>query len=73
MGEDAFGEKIAKARYYEEDFIVGQVDLDSVRRKRTMAPLLRDEDIDLTINELMRIRGRLPQKVEGKRRKVKDK
>ncbi|MBI2088922.1 MAG: carbon-nitrogen hydrolase [Deltaproteobacteria bacterium] len=70
---DPFGEKIAKARYYEEDFIVGQVDLDSVRRKRTMAPLLRDEDIDLTINELMRIRGRLPQKAEGKRRKVKDK
>lgn len=55
---DPFGEKIAKARYYEEDFIVGQVDLDSVRRKRTMAPLLRDEDIDLTINELMRIRER---------------
>lgn len=61
---DPFGEKIAKARYYEEDFIVGQVDLDSVRRKRTMAPLLRDEDIDLTINELMRIRERHDYKEE---------
>ena len=29
-----------------------------MRRKRTMSPLLRDEDIDLTINELMRIRER---------------
>ena len=27
-------------------------------RGRVRAPLLRDEDIDLTINELMRIRGR---------------
>jgi len=32
--------------------------LESVRRKRTISPLLRDEDIDLTINELMRIRER---------------
>ncbi|MBI2359200.1 MAG: carbon-nitrogen hydrolase [Deltaproteobacteria bacterium] len=55
---DPFGEKIAKANYYEEDFIVAEVNFDSVRRKRTMAPLLRDEDIDLTVNELMRIRGR---------------
>lgn len=55
---DPFGEKIAKAKYYEEDFVVGKVNLDSVRRKRTMAPLLRDEDIDLTVNELLRIRGR---------------
>jgi hypothetical protein len=32
-----------------------------------MAPLLRDEDIDLTVNELMRIRGRPSQiqKVQG--------
>ena len=31
---------------------------EAVRRKRTMSPLLRDEDLDLTINELMRIRER---------------
>ncbi len=55
---DPFGQRIVKAKYYEEDFISGQVSLDSVRRKRTMAPLLRDEDLDLTINELMRIRER---------------
>jgi len=55
---DPFGERMAKANYYDEDFIVGEVALESVRRKRTMAPLLRDEDLDLTINELMRIRER---------------
>ncbi|MGH7871641.1 MAG: nitrilase-related carbon-nitrogen hydrolase [Candidatus Binatia bacterium] len=55
---DPFGQRIAKAKYYDEDFIAADVAFESVRRKRTIAPLLRDEDIDLTINELMRIRGR---------------
>jgi predicted amidohydrolase len=55
---DPFGQRLAKAKYYEEDFIVADVPLESVRRKRTISPLLRDEDIDLTINELMRIRER---------------
>lgn len=55
---DPFGQRLAKAKYYEEDFLVAEVTLESVRRKRTMSPLLRDEDIDLTINELMRIRER---------------
>ena len=66
---DPFGQRIAKAKYYEEDFLVADVALESVRRKRTMAPLLRDEDIDLTINELMRIRERpaahFAQKLKG--------
>jgi predicted amidohydrolase len=56
---DPFGQRLAKAKYYGEDFIVSEVALEAVRRKRTMSPLLRDEDIDLTINELMRIRERL--------------
>ena len=55
---DPFGQRIAKAKYYDEDFITADVAFESVRRKRTMTPLLRDEDIDLTINELMRIRER---------------
>lgn len=55
---DPFGRRIAKGRYYEEDFITAELSLDAVRRKRTIAPLLRDEDLDLTINELVRIRGR---------------
>ena len=55
---DPFGQRIAKARYYEDEFIAGEVNLETVRRKRSMSPLLRDEDLDLTINELMRIRER---------------
>jgi predicted amidohydrolase len=64
---DPFGRRMAKANYYEEDFVVAEVALESVRRKRTAAPLLRDEDIDLTINELMRIRERPsnPKSVAG--------
>lgn len=72
---DPFGRRVIKAKYYEEDFIAGEVALESVRRKRSMAPLLRDEDVDLTINELMRIRerpdSRPKAKVKGK--KAKDK
>jgi len=72
---DPFGQTMAKAKYYDEDFIIGEVALESVRRKRSMAPLLRDEDIDFTINELMRIRERpdLRQKVKGKSKKAKGK
>src|SRR3990167_147237 len=55
---DPAGRRIAKAKYYDEDFVIGEVNLEVVRRRRTMAPLLRDEDLDLTINELMRIRER---------------
>jgi predicted amidohydrolase len=55
---DPFGHRLAKGRYYEEDFITAELSLDTVRRKRVASPLLRDEDIDLTINELLRIRGR---------------
>ncbi len=55
---DPFGQCIAKGRYYEADFVTADISLDVARRKRVAAPLLRDEDIDLTINELLRIRGR---------------
>jgi len=55
---DPFGQRLAKGKYYEEDFITARLSLDAVRRKRIASPLLRDEDISLTINELMRIRGK---------------
>lgn len=55
---DPFGNVLVKAKYYEEDFVVGEIALETVRRKRTVSPLLRDEDLDLTINELIRIRER---------------
>lgn len=56
---DPTGARVRKGRYYEEDLIVGEVNLKSARRQRVISPLLRDENIDLTINELMRIRGRV--------------
>jgi len=55
---DPFGQRLAKARYYDEEFLLTDISLESVRRKRTISPLLRDEDLDLTINELVRIRER---------------
>jgi predicted amidohydrolase len=54
---DPFGRRLAKGQYYEEDFLTAELSLDVVRRKRVASPLLRDEDISLTINELVRIRN----------------
>jgi predicted amidohydrolase len=64
---DPFGQRVIKAKYYDEDFVIADISLESVRRKRTMAPLLRDEDMDLTINELMRIRERPPAEKQVQR------
>lgn len=64
------GARLAKARYYEPDLICAEVHREAVRRRRIANPLLRDEDIDLTINELCRLRGRAvpPQRdAEGRR------
>lgn len=67
---DPFGHRLAKARYYEEDLIMAELSLDTVRRKRIASPLLRDENVDLTIRELLRLRepaekkGRPKQKLE---------
>jgi predicted amidohydrolase len=52
------GDVIARARYYEPDVIAAEVTFGAVRRKRIAAPMLRDENLDLTIAELCRIRGR---------------
>lgn len=63
-----FGQRLAKAKYYEEDFVIAEVSLKEPRRQRVAAPLLRDENLDLTIRELQRIRERggvlAPESVE---------
>ena len=59
---DPFGRRLAKGRYYEEDLIMAELSLDTVRRKRIASPLLRDENVDLTIRELARIRERAEKK-----------
>jgi predicted amidohydrolase len=62
---DPGGATLAKARYYEPDLIAAELHLKRVRQRRVVAPMLRDEDVDLTINELLRIRGRLGQPKSG--------
>jgi NAD+ synthase (glutamine-hydrolysing) len=52
------GDVVAKAAYYDEDTTAAVLSDDAVRRRRIVNPLVRDEDLDLTINELSRIRGR---------------
>ncbi len=61
------GETLAKAAYYDEDFVSAVITEDAVRRRRIQYPVLRDEDLDLTINELMRIRQR-PRERGGEQR-----
>jgi len=52
------GETLAKAAYYQPDFVSAVLPESLQRRQRLQAPMLRDEDVDLTINELCRVRGR---------------
>jgi predicted amidohydrolase len=53
---DPLGQTLVKAPYYEPALVTCEIDLAVARRKRIAAPLLRDEDIDLTLRELTRIR-----------------
>ena len=68
------GRRLAKAEYYDEDLIVADINLKDARRQRVMSPLLRDENLDLTIRELDRIRAASapdePQVSKGKPRRV---
>ena len=75
---DPSGARLAKAKYYEDDLIVARINLKAARRQRMAAPLLRDEDLDLTIHELVRIRDRqgsigMERKASRRRHKTKDK
>ena len=58
------GGVLVKAAYHAEDFVSAVLPEGAVRRRRIQAPLLRDEDMDLTINELERIRERVPARRE---------
>jgi len=55
---DPLGGTLVKAPYYEPALVTCEIDLAAARRKRIAAPLLRDEDLDLTLRELGRIRQR---------------
>ncbi len=50
------GKIIAEAPLFEEAMITAQISDDEIRRQRTVTPLLAEEDIDITMQELKRIR-----------------
>jgi len=50
------GQRLAKGLYYEPDLVLADIHLKEARRQRVMSPLLRDENVDLTMRELERIR-----------------
>ena len=52
------GETLVKAAYYQADFVTAVLPASLQRRQRLQAPVLRDEDVDMTVNELCRVRGR---------------
>jgi len=49
------GEPVAKARYLEEELLLADLDPGGLRRARVANPLLRDERLDLTLQEIARI------------------
>lgn len=52
---DPRGKEVAKAPYYEEKLIVGEVEKEQIKSQKFRFPLLRSEKIDLTLRELRRI------------------
>lgn len=58
-----YGDEVSRANMLEDQLLSDNIDLDTIRRSRFETPLLRDENLDLTIRELTRIRqNRLEQK-----------
>lgn len=53
---DPFGNVIAVAKLFEEDIIYADIDFEEVRRARHQARHFLDEDLDLTIKNLEKIR-----------------
>lgn len=52
---DPFGSVVAKAQYFEPELLFAQISSDEVRRARAIMPLLRDENMRMTLSELKRI------------------
>ncbi len=51
------GESIVRGTLFEEDFITAWVDEGSLRRERIFSPMMRDENLFVTMQELGRIAG----------------
>jgi len=54
---DPFGKVEGKAEYFEEKLLFVELERQKVRRARIYTPVLKDEDINLTIRELQRIQN----------------
>jgi NAD+ synthase (glutamine-hydrolysing) len=52
---DPFGNVVAAGRLFEEELIIAEIDLNEVRRARHSARHFNDENLDLTINNLLDI------------------
>ncbi len=52
---DPTGQTIGKASYLEEQLLLAEVDPGALRRARVASPLLRDERLEMTLQELTRI------------------
>ncbi len=52
------GQVITKAPYFEEALTFIELDEGEIRRSRLMSPMIRDENIDLVLYELTRIRNK---------------
>jgi predicted amidohydrolase len=44
-----------RGRMFEEDFVIASIDEGALRRDRIFAPIMRDENLFLTVKELQRI------------------
>lgn len=49
------GEVIARGKILEEDFVLALVDEGALRRERIFSPMMRDENLGVTVKELKRI------------------
>lgn len=49
------GEKIVKGKYFKEEMIIAEIDIEEIRRNRIPPMIQKDEDRELTIKELKRI------------------
>jgi predicted amidohydrolase len=53
---DPRGADLVRAPYYEAALVSAEIHLERVRQGRVVSPMLRDENLDLTLRELERIR-----------------
>lgn len=63
---DPFGQRIAKAAYFEEELLLADIDVDIVKRARVKSPLLRDERVDFALREFQSLAGKSDSDNAGK-------